>query len=205
VGVFMLLWVFLLLSMSLSFLVVVSVCRLLVLAAEPAYDQRSDAARRGCARCDPGHGCHTHRTHGSLSFCSTFTAALLPSLSFGPLLDVTQLVRPVPLERLHPVMDWLQFGRIQFVHAVLSALNHRYHADFAQHSEVLRHGGLRHPQSQYYLANRILPAICQHTNQLTPPGLRDSVENIRRCCRSSHSFNICRYRHVSSRVFKFEV
>jgi hypothetical protein len=63
-------------------------------------------------------------------FRSTFSGALLPSLSFGPFLDVTQLMGPVPLERLHPVMDWLQLGRIQFVHAVLSALYHRYHADF---------------------------------------------------------------------------
>jgi len=63
-----LLWIFLLLSMSLSFLVVVCVCRLLVLAAKPAYDHRRDAARRGCARRNPGYGCHTHWTHGSLSF-----------------------------------------------------------------------------------------------------------------------------------------
>src|ERR1700722_8629080 len=58
-GVFMFL-----VSMSLSFLVVVAVVGLLLLPAEPAYKQRSDAARRCCARRNPGHGCHTHWAHG---------------------------------------------------------------------------------------------------------------------------------------------
>ena len=68
---------------------------LVVLAAEPAHDQRGDAARRGGARCDPRHGCDTRRTHGyqpTSSSGAPVTSATDPSI-FLPLIGLDLLAR----------------------------------------------------------------------------------------------------------------
>ena len=90
-----------------------------------------------------------------------------------------------------------QLGRIQPVHSVLSAPDHRHHSNLAQHPQVLGNSGLRHPHSQDHFSHGILPAIGQHPNHLAPPGLGDRVEYIRRGCRSRHWLDIFLYENMS--------
>jgi len=94
-------------------------------------------------------------------------------------------------------MNRLQFRGIQPIHSVLSPLDHRHNPNLAKHPQMLRHRRLRHPQPQHHLPHRILLPIGQHANHLTPPRLRDRVEHIRSCCRSSHNAIIFRYRNMS--------
>jgi len=111
-----------------------------------------------------------------------FTRALLSAL-----LDAVELLAPELFKGLDPVMNRFQLRRFQVVHALFALLDHRDHADFAQHAEVLRHSRLRKPQRFDQRPNRQGPAPRKQLDNLSPTGLGDGVEYVGGGRRTRHA------------------
>ena len=77
----------------------------------------------------------------------------------GTLLDAVELMRPELFKGLYPVMHRFQLLRFQVVHALFALLDHRDHADLAQHAQVFRDSRLRKSQRCDQRSNSQGPAL----------------------------------------------
>src|SRR5260370_3766862 len=117
------------------------------------------------------------------SVCSVIVAAMLPPdsiplLLLGPLLDAPELMGPVTFIGLHPIVHGLQLLRVEPVQPLLTTFCDGHNADLAQHAEMLRYRRLRDLHLPTHIADPPLPAAVQDADDLSPPRLRDCVEDI---------------------------
>src|SRR5207249_7535301 len=124
---------------------------------------------------------------------SSFTRSVLSAL-FG----AAELMAPELFKGLYPVMYSFQLLSFQVVHALFALLDHRDHADLAQHAKVLRDSRLRKPQRYDQRSNSQGPAPRKQLDNLSPTALGDGVEHVgcSRCTR--HASIIFPYRNMSS-------
>jgi hypothetical protein len=96
------------------------------------------------------------------------------------------LMAPVLFKLFCPVMHKFKFPGLNLVKTLLTLFGYGNQPDFAQHAEVLRDGRLGQPQRYDQCADRNRPAPGEKFNDLTPPRLRDGVENVAGCCSTWH-------------------
>jgi len=96
-------------------------------------------------------------------------------LRFGPLFDADQLVTPVALEGLGPLVDRLDRFGVGAVKAMAAVAPHADQAHFAQHAEVLGNGRLIKSDGCDDLADLAL-CVGQIKQNLPPPWLSDGVK-----------------------------
>ena len=84
------------------------------------------------------------------------------------LLDAVELMAPELFKGLDPVMHSFQLLRFEVVDALFALLDHRDHADLAQHAQVLRDRRLRKPQREYQRSHSQGPAPRQQLDNLPP-------------------------------------
>src|SRR5580700_9238370 len=96
---------------------------------------------------------------------------------------------PELFKGLYPVMHSFQLLGFQVVHALFALLDHRDHADLAQHAKVLRDSRLRKPQRYNQRSNSQGPAPRKQLDNLSPAGLRDGVEYVG-CSRGTRHISI---------------
>src|SRR5580704_836811 len=98
--------------------------------------------------------------------------------SLGPFANAIELMFPMSLERLDPVVDCSQLIGVQFVDAALPILAHGNQADLPEYSQVLRDGRLWHPESQDNCSDRQTASPRKQFDNLPPPRLRDGVKDV---------------------------
>jgi hypothetical protein len=114
------------------------------------------------------------------------------------LFDAIELMAPVLLKFLCPVVHAFQFLGVKLIQTLLALLVNRDQAHLAQHAEVLRNGWLRHRQGHDQSADRDGAAPGEHLEDLTPPRLRDGVEDVAGRWGTGHNLNIFSYGNMSS-------
>jgi hypothetical protein len=136
-----------------------------------------------------------------------FARNFIHRLPLGLLLNAADLMSPITLVGLQPIVNGLQLRRVQPVQPVLAALYDGHNADLAQHAEMLGYRRLRDPYPRNDVADGPFLTIIEKADDLSPPRLPDCVEDIGSGCCSRHALIIFPYGNIcqEKRRFSFDV
>src|SRR5436190_8034911 len=120
-------------------------------------------------------------------------------LALGAFLDSIELIAPVAFEESGPFMERPERRGVRSIQDLPPVAAGADDADVPQHSQVLRHGGLRQLQRVDDFVYRSLIAGDELENRAS---LRfgNRVEDVGARCGPGHSEIICLYGNMSSRI-----
>ena len=105
---------------------------------------------------------------------------------------------PKLFKGLDPVMHNSQLLRFQVVQALFALLDHRDHADLAQHAWRFSRLGMRKPQRHHQRSNSQRAVPRKQLDNLSPTGLGDGVEYVGCSRRTRHAAIVFPYGNMSS-------